>query len=76
MMTTRSSLSSVTLIPFVMLINSLHEFGCRFLSLFALVLGSGHNSPPFVDKTECAYGYSLIIGYLQVPMTIVYLGVL
>lgn len=45
MMTTRSSLFPVMLTPFLMLINALHEFVCRFFSLFLLDLGFDHNFP-------------------------------
>ena len=43
MMATSSSLFPVMLIPFLMLVNALHEFLCRFYSLFLLGLGLNHN---------------------------------
>jgi hypothetical protein len=45
MMVTRSFLCPVVLTPFLMLINALHEFFCRFFLLFQLGLGFDHYCP-------------------------------
>ncbi|SVB47312.1 uncharacterized protein METZ01_LOCUS200166 [marine metagenome] len=45
MMSTSSSLCSVVLTPFLMLIDALNKFRRRFFWLFRLLLGFDHNGP-------------------------------